>query len=164
MSKKKIADMTMAERAELATQVKPLRLHAGLKQEELADLAGTDRTTIVNIETAKTRPQARVLTRIFDALGVEDGDVTFLPETEAWLASMGTLIEMIPEVTRPKHVNRAISGLAAGLSDYGDPEYDDNVTPFPGVGGGTDYEHGSHQAVASRDDEGGVEEDDEGQE
>lgn len=158
MSKKKIADMTMAERAELATQVKPLRLHAGMKQEELAELAATDRTTIVNIETAKRVPQARVLTRIFDALGVEDGEVQFQPETEAWLSSMGTLIEMIPEVTRPKHVNRAIKGLAAGLSDYGDPEYD-NVSPFPDVSGNADYEDGSHQAVASHD-EGGVEEDD----
>lgn len=163
MSKKKIADMSMAERAELATQVKPLRLHAGMKQEELAELAGTDRTTIVNIETAKRVPQARVLTRILDALGVEDGEVQFQPETEAWLSSMGTLIEMIPDVTRPKHVNRAIKGLAAGLSDYGDPEYD-NVTTFPDVSGATDYEDGSHQAVASRGDEGGVEEDDDDQE
>lgn len=160
MSKKKIADMSMAERAELATQVKPLRLHAGLRQDELAELAATDRTTIVNIETAKTTPQARVLTRIFDALGVEDGEVSFTPETEAWLSSMGTLIEMIPTVTRPKHVNRAIAGLAAGLSDYGDPEYD-NVSQFPDVSGSADYEDGSHQAVASRKDEGGVEEDDE---
>jgi transcriptional regulator with XRE-family HTH domain len=157
MSKKKIADMTMTERAELATQVKPLRLHAKMKQEELAELAGTDRTTIVNIETTKRVPQARVLTRIFDALGVEDGELQFQPETEAWLSSMGTLIEMIPEVTRPKHVNRAIEGLAAGLSDYGDPEYD-NVTPFPDVSGTTDYEDGSHQAVASHM-EGGAEED-----
>lgn len=157
MSKKKIADMTMAERAELATQVKPLRLHAKMKQEELAELAGTDRTTIVNIETAKRVPQARVLIRIFDALGVEDGSVQFQPETEAWLTSMGTLIEMIPEVTRPKHRKRALEGLAAGLNDYGDPEYD-NVTKFPTVGGVVDYEDGSHQAVASQD-EGGVEED-----
>lgn len=162
MSKKKIADMTMAERAELAKQVERLRREQGMNQADLATLAGTDRGTIINIEGGKRVPQARVLTRIFDALGQEDGELEFLPETQAWLSSMGTLIEMIPERTRPKHVNIAIKDLAAGISDTGD---DDNVVQFPTVGGSLDYEDGSHQAVASRNDEGGVEEDDdEGQE
>lgn len=155
MSKKKIADMTMAERAELAKQVERLRRDQGMNQADLAALAGTDRGTIINIEGGKRVPQARVLTRIFDALGQEDGELEFLPETQAWLSSMGTLIEMIPERTRPKHVNIAIKDLAAGISDTGDAE---NVVPFPSVGGLPDYEDGSHQAVASHD-EGGVEED-----
>lgn len=162
MSKKKIADMTMAERAELAKQVERLRREAGMKQAELAEQAGTSRATIINIEGGKRVPQADVLTRIFDALGQEDGDTEFLPETEVWLSSMGTLIEMIPEQTRPKHVGIAITGLAAGIGDYGDSP--DNVVHFPTVGGSLDYEDGSHQAVASRTDEGGVEEDDDDQE
>ncbi len=159
MSKKKIADMTMAERAELATQVERLRREQGMNQADLAALAGTDRGTIINIEGGKRVPQARVLTRIFDALGQEDGELEFLPETQAWLSSMGTLIEMIPERTRPKHVNIAIADLAAGISDTGDS----NVVQFPSVSGVLDYEDGSHQAVASHD-EGGVEEDDDDQE
>lgn len=158
MSKKKIADMTMAERAELAKQVERLRRDAGLRQAELAELAGASRATIINIEGGKRVPQADVLTRIFDALGQEDGDTEFSHETEVWLSSMGTLIEMIPEQTRPKHVGIAITGLAAGIGDHGEHGAD-NVTPFPGVSGSADYEDGSHQAVASQM-EGGVEEDD----
>jgi transcriptional regulator with XRE-family HTH domain len=158
MSKKKIADMTMAERAELAKQVERLRREAGLRQVELAELAGTSRATIINIEGGKRVPQADVLTRIFDALGQEDGDTEFSAETEVWLSSMGTLIEMIPEQTRPKHVGIAITGLAAGIGDHGERDTS-NVTPFPGVSGSADYEEGSHQAVASHM-EGGVEEDD----
>jgi transcriptional regulator with XRE-family HTH domain len=163
MSKKKIADMTMAERAELAKQVERLRREQNMNQADLAALAGTDRGTIINIEGGKRVPQARVLTRIFDALGQEDGELEFLPETQAWLSSMGTLIEMIPEQTRPKHVNIAIKDLAAGIGDTGDVDKS-NVVQFPTVGGELDYEDGSHQAVASRDDEGGVEEDDDRQE
>lgn len=158
MSKRKIADMSMAERAELAKQVERLRRDAGMKQAELAELANTSRATIINIEGGKRVPQADVLTRIFDALGQEDGETEFLPETEVWLSSMGTLIEMIPEQTRPKHVGIAIRDLAAGIGDTGDVD-NDNVTPFPSVSGLPDYEDGSHQAVASHM-EGGVEEDD----
>jgi len=153
MSSNSFDTLTAEERAEWASRVKTLRLVAGLTQQELATEAKTSRQTVNNMENGFT-PQLKTLIRVLNALGVETDPVVFEQQTELWLTTMGTLIEQIPEDRRGRHVDIAISGLADGIRGT-----QSNVVPFPNVGGGADYEDGSHQAVASLD-EGGVEEDD----
>ncbi|MCS6570285.1 helix-turn-helix domain-containing protein [Curtobacterium flaccumfaciens pv. flaccumfaciens] len=155
MSSKNWDTLTADERAEWAGRVKTLRLAADLTQQELATEAKTSRQTINNMENGYT-PQLATLKRVLNVLGVNTDPVEFERQTEMWLATMGTLIEAIPEERRGKHVDLAIGDLADGVR-----ETRSNVVAFPTVGGATDYEDGSHQAVASRKDEGGVEEDDE---
>lgn len=154
MSSKNWDTLTADERAEWAGRVKTLRLASDLTQQELATEAKTSRQTINNMENGFT-PQLATLKRVLNALGVDTDPVQFEKQTEIWLATIGTLIEAIPGERRSKHVDIAISDLADGVRDARS-----NVVQFPTVGGATDYEDGSHQAVASRNDEGGVEEDD----
>lgn len=159
MSSKNWDTLSADERAEWAARVKTLRLAADLTQQELATEAKTSRQTVNNMENGFT-PQLATLKRVLNALGVNTDPVEFERQTEMWLATMGTLIEAIPEDRRSKHVDIAIGDLAEGVRGVAD-----NVVQFPTVSGSLDYEDGSHQAVASRNDEGGVEEDDdEGQE
>lgn len=158
MSSKNFDTLTADERAEWASRVKTLRLAADLTQQELATEAKTSRQTINNMENGFT-PQLKTLKRVLNVLGVETDPVVFERQTELWLTTMGTLIEQIPAGRRSKHVDLAIGDLAEGVRGTRD-----NVIHLRSVGGDADYEDGSHQAVASRDDEGGVEEDDEGQE
>ncbi|MBT1542438.1 helix-turn-helix transcriptional regulator [Curtobacterium flaccumfaciens pv. flaccumfaciens] len=155
MSSKNWDTLTADERAEWAGRVKTLRLASDLTQQELATEAKTSRQTINNMENGFT-PQLATLKRVLNALGVDTDPVQFEKQTEIWLATIGTLIEAIPEERRSKHVDTAIGDLADGVR-----ETRSNVVAFPTVGGAADYEDGSHQAVASRNDEGGVEEDDE---
>lgn len=154
MSNKNWDTLSAEERAEWAGRVKTLRLNADLTQQELAAEAKTSRQTINNMENGFT-PQLATLKRVLNALGVDTDPVEFERQTQMWLATMGTLIEAIPEERRGKHVDIAIGDLADGVRAARS-----NVITFPVVSGTTDYEHGSHQAVASRKDEGGVEEDD----
>lgn len=153
MSSKNWDTLTADERAEWAGRVKTLRLASDLTQQELATEAKTSRQTINNMENGFT-PQLATLKRVLNALGVDTDPVQFEKQTEIWLATIGTLIEAIPEERRSKHVDLAIGDLADGVR-----ETRSNVVAFPTVGGAADYEDGSHQAVASRNDEGGVEED-----
>jgi|ERR1051325_1233076 transcriptional regulator with XRE-family HTH domain len=154
MSSKNWDTLTADERAEWAARVKTLRLAADLTQQELATEAKTSRQTVNNMENGFT-PQLKTLKRVLNVLGVNTDPVEFERQTEMWLATMGTLIEAIPEDRRAKHVDIAIGDLADGVRGA----REDNLIPFPSVGGVPDYEDGSHQAVASQD-EGGVEEDD----
>lgn len=153
MSSKNWDTLTAEERAEWAGRVKALRQQATLTQQELAAEAKTSRQTINNMENGFT-PQLATLKRVLNALGVNTDPVEFERQTRMWLTTMGNLIEAIPEDRRGKHVDRAIGELADGIRGERS-----NVVPFPTVGGDVDYEDGSHQAVASQD-EGGIEEDD----
>lgn len=153
MSSKNWDTLSADERSEWAARVKTLRLAADLTQQELATEAKTSRQTVNNMENGFT-PQLATLKRVLNVLGVNTDPVEFERQTEMWLATMGTLIETIPEERRGKHVDIAISDLVDGVRGAS------NVIRFPTVSGRTDYEDGSHQAVASREDEGGVEEDD----
>lgn len=154
MSSKNWDTLTADERAEWAGRVKTLRLAADLTQQELATEAKTSRQTINNMENGFT-PQLATLKRVLNVLGVDTDPVEFEKQTQMWLTTMGSLIEAIPEERRSKHVDIAIGDLADGVRGA-----QSNVITFPVVSSTNDYEDGSHQAVASRNDEGGVEEDD----
>jgi transcriptional regulator with XRE-family HTH domain len=155
MSKKDFLQLSKEERAELAKQVKPLRLDQDMSQAELAELAGVTRNTIINIENGG-EPQAKKLLNVLNVLGFET-DVAFEPETEMALTIMGAIIENIPKTRRQKHVDRAQKALVAGLKE---PKKRGNVIPLrPNVSGNREDEARSLGAVAS-DMEGGPEDED----
>lgn len=116
MSKNTFSASTAEQRAEWARRVKSLREAAGLTQDELAQEAKTSRQTVNNMETGMT-PQLGTLKRVLNVLGVNTDDVVFDVETDVWLTTMGTLIELIPELNRRKHVDIAIGDLAAGVRE-----------------------------------------------
>ncbi|MBK0296296.1 hypothetical protein IAE22_29565, partial [Bacillus sp. S34] len=58
--------------------------------------------------------------RVLNVLGVNTDPVEFERQTEMWLATMGTLIEAIPEDRRSKHVDIAIGDLADGVRGVGE--------------------------------------------
>jgi transcriptional regulator with XRE-family HTH domain len=155
MSKKDFSQLSKEERAELAKQVRPLRLEQDMSQAELAHLAGVTRNTIINIENGG-EPQAQKLLNVLNVLGFET-DFSFEPETEMTLTIMGAIIENIPKSRRQKHVDRAQKALVAGLQE---PKTRGDVIPIRGnVGGISEDEARSLGAVAS-DMEGGPEDED----
>ena len=56
-------------RAVMAARIRALRLAKGLSQEQLADLAGCDRTYVGMLERQKGNPSLSILTAIASALG-----------------------------------------------------------------------------------------------
>ncbi|CAN7263346.1 helix-turn-helix domain-containing protein [Microbacterium foliorum] len=131
MSNKKIADMSMAERQEMASRVKSLRQEAGMTQAQLADAAGVSRATINTLETGTKVPQADNLSRVLAVFGLNDGP-EFEPQTESWLIMIGTLIEAIPAPRREPAVSGVIRDLGRELQrrDVSDLTEDDfKVTP-----------------------------------
>jgi transcriptional regulator with XRE-family HTH domain len=131
MSKKKISDMSMPERQEMASRVKSLRQEAGMTQAELASAAGVSRATINTLETGAKIPQADNLTRVLSVFGLTD-EPEFDPQTENWLSMLGTLIEAIPAPRREPAVASVIRDLGREIqrSNVGDLTEDDfQVTP-----------------------------------
>ncbi|MDY0828548.1 helix-turn-helix transcriptional regulator [Microbacterium sp. BG28] len=115
MSKKSFADMTMAERQELASRVKSLRQEAGMTQAELAKAAGVSRATINTLETGAKVPQAENLAKVLTVFGLTD-DPSFEPQTELWLTMIGTLIEAIPTDRREPAVASVIRELGRDVN------------------------------------------------
>lgn len=64
----------------VGTAIRKTRIDKGLNQQELADLVGLRRTSIVNIEGGRQRLPLTTLYDIADALGVQA--VTLLPRNE----------------------------------------------------------------------------------
>lgn len=115
MSKKKLADLSMSERASYASRVKALRQGAELTQADVANLAGVSRATVVGIESGNTVPQAEVLAKVLRVLGLDIDETAFSEQTELWLAMMGALIEAIPATRRESAVHAAMRALSEGL-------------------------------------------------
>jgi transcriptional regulator with XRE-family HTH domain len=59
----------------VARNVRAARKRAGISQEELADLAGIDRTYASGIERAVRNPTIVALAKIADALGLATADL-----------------------------------------------------------------------------------------
>lgn len=55
----------------LAAEVKALRAKSGLSQEDLALLAGVDRTYVSQLERGIANPSLAILCRLADAMGTE---------------------------------------------------------------------------------------------
>jgi len=63
-------DWVIARRRAVGDRIRAARLHAGLTQETLAELAGLDRQAVNRIEQGHASPILDSLIRIADALGV----------------------------------------------------------------------------------------------
>jgi transcriptional regulator with XRE-family HTH domain len=98
----------------LATRLRHLREHAGLSQEQLARATRVNRSTVIAIEHAQQRPQARTLIALLDHLQATDDEakdlLALLSDTteNAWLRPLrgrlpetyGAFIDLESEATR----------------------------------------------------------------
>jgi transcriptional regulator with XRE-family HTH domain len=116
MSRNSPAKLTAEIRATLARRVKSLRLEQGMKQEELAENANVSRQTLSDIENGNTTPQAKVLQRIYQVLGIDIEPVSFDEQTDIWLGILGTLIEAVPADRRPRAVDGAMRAITHELN------------------------------------------------
>jgi len=57
----------------IGERIKTIRENKGLKQIELAEMAGISNSYLSDIEKGRTTPSIRTLTRLAEALGVEVG-------------------------------------------------------------------------------------------
>lgn len=115
MSRNSSGKLSADARASLAQRVKPLRLAQKMNQEQLAEWANVSRQTLSDIENGNTTPQAKVLQRIYQVLGVDIEPVRFEEQTEIWLSMLGTLIEAVPIERRSRAVDGAVRAISGEL-------------------------------------------------
>ena len=115
MSKKSGETLTSSQRAELAAQVKGVRLKLGLTQQELANEAGVTRQSVGNIELGATIPQASTLLPVLQALGISPKAAEFSPETSRWLAIIGGIMDSIPLDRRDRAGRAAVESVTDEL-------------------------------------------------
>lgn len=146
MSRNSSEKLTAQDRLALTRRVKELRLQAGYRQDELAELAGVSRQTLSDIENANTNaPQMKTLVRIYDALGVDIAPPEFEGQTQLWLAMLGALIEAVPEDRRSGAVDKAVVAITSEIGRRS------NVTPFPSRNVGTPAEDDHYLAARPAD-------------
>jgi transcriptional regulator with XRE-family HTH domain len=64
----------------IGEKIKTIRLSKGIKQIELAKMAGISNTYLSDIEKGRTNPSIKTLAKIVHALGAEDDWNIFLKE------------------------------------------------------------------------------------
>lgn len=112
MSKKNFQNLTMAERAELASQVKEVRRAVGMTQQDLADAAKVTRQSIGNIETGGVVPQMKTLAPILEVLGLKPQEATFDADVNKWLAIVGGMMTALPVEGRARAGQAAVNAVA----------------------------------------------------
>ncbi|WP_030148825.1 helix-turn-helix domain-containing protein [Mycetocola saprophilus] len=155
MSKKLSEKFSREDRQALASRIQSLRHNASIEQEELASMAGIARGTLSAIENGRTVPQAAVLVRIYEALGMDIVGTQFSDSTNQSLAAIGALLEAIPEARRSDAVSEVIVILSravrkAAMSNVV-PMRDDNASYL-------DQVDLSLEIKAASNDDGGQEE------
>jgi transcriptional regulator with XRE-family HTH domain len=120
MSKNFLGGWTSHERAELASQVKTLRVSHGMTQAQLAEAAGVTRQTISNIEGGSV-PQEGSLRKVLDVLGVTPGGSEFSKDTDMWLGLIGGVLEQMPEPNRARAGQAALHAATAELVSLSAP-------------------------------------------
>ncbi len=63
--------MDNEERIKLGNQIRERRKHLGVKQQDLADLAGVGINTLVSIERGEANPRLETLLSVLSALGLQ---------------------------------------------------------------------------------------------
>ncbi|MFD5599871.1 helix-turn-helix transcriptional regulator [Leucobacter sp. NPDC058333] len=114
MSKTDLPNLSFEERGKLAARVKELRTTAGMKQSELAELAGITRQALSNIERGSV-PQIDNLRRIYEVLGIEITPFEFSTETRQWLAIVGGILDSLPETRRAEAGRAAVATVTEHL-------------------------------------------------
>lgn len=67
---------------ELITKIKEYRMHLNMKQEELAELVGVRRETIIRLEKGLYNPSLMLAMDIAAVFGVTVEELFFFPETD----------------------------------------------------------------------------------
>lgn len=106
------------EESELAYQVARLRIMRGLTQQELAELVGTKQPSIARLESGRTNPSLRSLTRVLDALGGSlsleaEPAVTFAPETNTVNVLTRVPVQPVPKVKSKADPTESINVTSA---------------------------------------------------
>lgn len=115
MSKNNLEGFSPRERAELAAQVKDVRLRAGMTQQELADAAGVTRQSVGNIESGTMTPQSKTLIPVLHALGIKPKAAEFSAETSRWLAIVGGIMDSLPDERRAAAGQAAVTAVTNEL-------------------------------------------------
>lgn len=114
--------MSTAERREYARQVRPARLAAGMRAEDLAAAVGVHRNTITGLETGAHVPKREVLWAVLDVLGIlPDAEPQWTPEVERWLRIMAPLVSVLPDGRRQAMMMEMIERLTAELGRTAPP-------------------------------------------
>lgn len=120
--------MATSERRALASQVKRVRLANDMTQAELAAAAQVSRQTLSDIENDVRVPQAGVLRRLLDVLGIEQRPSGHEDDTRMWLGLIGGALDALPHDRRQIAGKKALDVVSAELvSNVG--EVDEDVKP-----------------------------------
>jgi transcriptional regulator with XRE-family HTH domain len=95
---------------EFGSKLKASRKQAGLTQQELADRAGLQRTTVTNIESGGQRIALHQLYELASAVGLKPGDL--LPEQSLALEDLvsETVLEKLPEDEAERRMLASVLG------------------------------------------------------
>lgn len=115
MSKKDFSTMTSQERADLAAQVKRVRIELDLTQAELAHEAGVTRQSIGNLEGGKITPQAGTIEKVLAVLGIIPSAAEFSEETNRWLGIIGGIMDNLPGERRARAGQAAVTAVTNEL-------------------------------------------------
>lgn len=113
MSKNDSETTSSDRRAQQAQQVKAVRLAQGMTQQALADAAGVTRQTVSNLERG-TVPQAAILTRILDILGMTPTATN--EDTRMWLGILEGMLNQLPTPSRNRAGQAAVNAVAAEMA------------------------------------------------
>lgn len=121
--------MTEQERSTWASKIRPARVARSLSQQEVADMAGVARNTVVNAESGTKIPQADKLWRIMIALDLTPDPREEWPDwVQEWIAVIAPLIQAIPQPPRNQVMTEVVMML--GNAAMGNPRSKD---PRPDV-------------------------------
>lgn len=99
--------------------LEPARKAAGLSQEDVAEMSGVTRRTVGSAERGDKIPQASVLKKLMIAVDLYDDSLdAYSVSTRRWLATLGPLIESIPERPRNHVLGEVAVQLAAEVARY----------------------------------------------
>lgn len=104
------------ERVRWARKLKPARVAMKLKQQDVADMAGVSRNTVVSAEAGNKVPQADKLWRMMIALDLGPDPADSYPDwVHTWLAIFGPLIAKLPEEGRGEVLSSIVTTLGEAI-------------------------------------------------
>ncbi|MCD7825478.1 MAG: helix-turn-helix domain-containing protein [Clostridiaceae bacterium] len=94
-------------------KVRDRRIELGLKQEQLADLVGVSRRTIVSYETTEAKPYTRTMRKLAEALGVTE---QYLKNDDCDDPQAGIETEQYIQAARDEFGKKGADEMAAALA------------------------------------------------
>lgn len=94
-------------------KIRDRRIELGLKQEQLADLVGVSRRTIVSYETTEAKPYTRTMRKLAEALGVTE---QYLRDDDCDNPQAGIETEQYVQAARDEFGKKGADEMAAALA------------------------------------------------